>query len=86
MVIKVIKTLIDLAVPLVNVWSKVATMTTLSILDKFERKVSRLGAVRTGKRSTLFISSEDMDEIIKIVKLVEDADLLIDGATETVKY
>ena len=61
-------------------------MTTLSILDKFERKVSRLGAVRTGKRSTLFISSEDMDEIIKIVKLVEDADLLIDGATETVKY
>ena len=61
-------------------------MTTLSILDKFERKVSRQGAVRTGKRSTLFISSEDMDEIIKIVKLVEDADLLIDGATETVKY
>ena len=71
---------------MVNVWSKVATMTTLSILDKFERKVSRQGAVRTGKRSTLFISSEDMDEIIKIVKLVEDADLLIDGATETVKY
>ena len=71
---------------MVNVWSKVATMTTLSILDKFERKVSRQGAVRTGKRSTLFISSEDMDEIIKIVKLVEDADLLIDSATETVKY
>ena len=71
---------------MVNVWSKVATTTTLSILDKFERKISRQGAVRTGKRSTLFISSEDMDEIIKIVKLVEDADLLIDGATETVKY
>ena len=50
--------------------------------DKFERKINERGAVRTGKRLTLFISKKHMD-IIKIVKSLEDSGLLIDGDAET---
>ena len=51
--------------------------------DKFERKINERGAVRTGKRLTLFISKKHMDDIIKIVKSLEDSGLLIDGDAET---
>ena len=39
-----------------------------------------------GKEFTLCISNEDKDGIIKIVKLLGDPGLFIDGATETVKH
>ena len=81
------KALLDIPVPLAkNVFPKLATKTTLSILDKFERKVSGKGAVRAGKRFTLFISNENMYDISKIVESLENSSLLIDGATETVKH
>ena len=35
---------------------------------------------------TLFISNEDMDDIIKKVEPLEKSGLLIDGASETVKH
>ena len=35
---------------------------------------------------TLFFSNEDMNDIIKIVESLEKSHLLIDGATETVKF
>ena len=55
-------------------------------LNKFERKISEQGAVRAGKAFPLFVSNEDMDDIIKIVDSLEKSSLLIDGATtETVK-
>ena len=77
------KALLDLAVPLTkNVLPKLATKTTSSVLDKFERKISGQGAVRAGKVLTLFISNEDMDDIIYKNLL----GLLIDGATEIVKH
>ena len=44
------------------------------------------GAVRAGKRFTLFISNEDMNDIIKIIKSLEDSGVLLDGVTETVKH
>ena len=66
-----------------DILPKLATKATLFILDKFERKQ---GAVRAGKGFTLFISNEDMDDIIKIVESLENSGLLIDGATETVKH
>ena len=50
-----------------------------------ERKISGKGAVRAGKGFTLFISNEDMNDIIKIIKSLKDSGLLIDGVTETVK-
>ena len=43
-------------------------------------------AIRSRKGFFLFISNEDMDDIIKIVKLLEKSGLLTDGATETEKY
>ena len=44
------------------------------------------GAVRAEKGFTLFISNEDMNDVIKIIKLLEDLDVIIDGVTETVTH
>ena len=57
----------------------------LSAINKFDRKISGKGAVRAGKGFTLFISNEDMNDTIKIIKSLEDSGALIDGVTETVK-
>ena len=73
------KALLDLAVPLAKyVLSKLATNPTLPIIDNFERKISRKGAVRAGKGITLFISKKiwriyekDMNDIIKITESLE---------------
>ena len=48
-------------------------------------EISRKGAVRVGKGFTLFISNEDMNGIIKIIKSLVDSGVLIDGVTKTVK-
>ena len=56
-----------------------------NVIDKFERKISAKGAVRAGKGFTLFISNEDMGDIIKIITLLEGSNVLIDGITKTVK-
>ena len=42
--------------------------------------------MRTGKGFTLFISNDDMNDFIKIVKSLGDSGVLIDGPTETAKY
>ena len=72
------KVLLDLAVHLAeDVLPKLATEATSSVLDNFEKKISVRGAVRAGKGFTLFISNEDMHDIIKIVKSLEKSDLLM---------
>ena len=40
----------------------------------------------TGKGLSFFVSNEDMNDIIKIIKSLKDLDLLIDGITETLKH
>ena len=55
-------------------------------LKIFDRNISGKGAARAEKRSTLFISNEDLNDIIKITKSLEDSNDLIDGITETVKH
>ena len=45
--------------------------------------ISRKGA---GKRFTLFISNEDITNLIKFIKSLEDSSVFINGATETVKH
>ena len=50
------------------------------------QKISEKGAARAGKGFTLSILNEDMNDIIKIIKLLEDSGVLIDGVTETVKH
>ena len=42
--------------------------------------------MRAGKRFSLFISNEDTNDIIKVIQTVEDANVLIDGITETGKH
>ena len=51
-----------------------------------KRKISGKGAVWVGKGLILFISNEDMNDIIAIIKSVETSGVLIDGVTETVKH
>ena len=60
-----------------GVLSKLATKANSFVLVKFERKISG----QTGVRLTLFISNEDMGDIIKIVRSLENSNLLIDGKT-----
>ena len=45
---------------------KLAAKATLSVLDKFERKISGQGAIRAGKVFTFFISNEDIDDVSKL--------------------
>ena len=82
------KALTNVAIPLArdNLPGLVSNLTSNAI-NKFDRKISGKGAVRAGKGFTLFISNEDMNDIIKIIKsLLEDSDVLTDGVTETVKH
>ena len=39
----------------------------------------------TGNHTTLTISNDDMQDLLKIVKSLEDSGILLDGITETVK-
>ena len=80
-------TLTNIAIPLAkdNLPGLVSNLTSNAI-NKFERKVSGKGAVRAGKGFPLFISNEDMSDIIKILKLLEDSGVLNDGVAETVKH
>ena len=39
----------------------------------------------SGSHTTLIISNDDMQDLLKIVKSLEDSGLLLDGVTETVK-
>ena len=59
---------------------------TSNAINKFERKTGRKGAVRAGKEFTLFISNNDVDDIIKKIKSLEDLEVLIDWVTETVRH
>ena len=38
------------------------------------------------EKDLLYLIDEDMNDIIKIVKLLEDSDVLIDGVTDIVKH
>ena len=80
------KALTNIAIPLArdNLPGLVSNLISNAI-NKFERKISGKGAVRAGKGFTLFISNEDMNDIINIIKSLEDSVVLIDGVTETIK-
>ena len=52
----------------------------------FERIIRGKGAAKAGEGFNLFISNEDMNDIIKIIKSFEDSGVFIDGVTVTVKH
>ena len=81
------KVLTNVAIPLArdNLLGLVSNLTSNAI-NKFDRKISGEGAVRAGKGFTLFISNEVKNDIMKIIKSLEDLGVLIDGVTETVKH
>ena len=68
-----------------NLPRSVSNITSYAI-NKFERNISGKEALRTRKRLPLFISNEDMNDIIKIKNSQEDLGVLFDGVTETVKH
>ena len=80
------KTLTNVAIPLArNNLPRLVSNLTSSAINKFDRKISGKGAVRAGKGFTLLISHENMNDIIKIIKSLEDSGVLIDGVAETIK-
>ena len=58
-------------------------LTNIAIPLARENKWKR--TVRAGKGFPLYILNEDINDIIKIIKSLEDSGVLIDGITETVK-
>ena len=64
------KLISDLAIPLArdNLYGLVSSLAS-SAINKCERKISGKGAVRVKKGFPLFISSEDMNDIIEIIKV-----------------
>ena len=53
---------------LVKLVSNVASNGASNAINKLEIEISRKRAVRAGKGFTLFISKEDMDDIVRIVQ------------------
>ena len=49
-----------------------ASSSTINKFNKQKRSISRKGAVRAGKGFTLLISNEDLNDITRIVKSLED--------------
>ena len=73
------------AVPLAqNVLPQLADNATSSVIDKLEKKRRGQGAIRAGKRFTLFILNEDMDDILRIVESLENSGLLIDSVNKNI--
>ena len=72
----------NVAIPLArdNLLGLISNLTSNAV-NKFERKLSRTGAVRAGKGFTLIILNEDMNGIIKSLASPEDSGVLIDGVT-----
>ena len=78
------KALANIAIPLaIDNLPRLVTNLISSAINKFDRKISGKRTVRAGKRFTVFILNEDMNNIIKIVKRLEGSNVLIGGVTET---
>ena len=79
--------LTNIAIPLArdNLPGLVSNLTS-SAVNKFDRKISGKGTVRAGKVLTSFISDENLNDAIKIIKSLENSGVLIDGVTEAVKH
>ena len=81
------KSLRNVAIPLVgDNLSTLASSLTCNAQNKFEKKNKWKRSCASKNRIYIFLSNEDMNDIIKIIKLLEDSNVLIDGITETVKY
>ena len=81
------KVIIDLPIPFTRDYLPgLVSYIASNAIKRFERKISGKGAVRAGKRFTLFILNEDMNDITKNMKSLEDSGVLVDGVTKTIKH
>ena len=85
------KVVTDLTIPFAKsnfpgLVSNIASNAASNAINKFEKRISGKGAVRVGKGFTLLISNEDIDDIFKTIKSLEDSNVLINGVTEAVKH
>ena len=56
-----------------------------SAIDAVIQKKKVLGSGSTSKTTTLIISNEEMNDIMKIVQALENSGVLLKGVTETIK-
>ena len=68
--------------PLIKVWWRSGS----TIDGAIQWNMHGRGIVRAGKEMTLTISNEGMDNIIRVIKSLENLDGLIDGVSEIVKH
>ena len=81
------KLLTNIAIPLArDSFPGLVINVTSNAIDKFETKIGGKGTVRAGERFTLFISNKDMNDIVKVIKSLEDLGVLIDGLNRKVKH
>ena len=81
------KALTNVAIPLArdNLSGLVSSLNS-SAVNKFAKKISGKGAVRARKGFILFISNKYVNDVIKIIKSLEDSGVLIDGVTDSGKH
>ena len=65
---------------------QIASNAASNAINKVERRISGKRISMAGIGFTLFISNEDMDDIIRTINSLEDSRVLIDGMTEIVKH
>ena len=76
------------AVPLViKFLAALATMASASAIDSAsQREMCSAGVVKARNGIALAISNEDMNDIIRILKPLENSGVLIDGVNEALKH
>ena len=79
--------LMIVAVPSVeNIFALLATMSSASAIDvAIQRKMHRKAVLRTGKGIFLVTSNEELVDIFRIIKSLDNSNALIDGFSETIK-
>ena len=77
--------LLKSGLPLLKSVIKPLGMLVLTATASATDAVINKNIVRSGNHTTLIISNDDMKDLLKIVKLLEDGGILLDEITETVK-
>ena len=62
------------------------TAAASAVDDAVQRRMSGRGAIKGGKGITLAILNQDMDDINRIIKSLENLDVFIDGVSKTIKH
>ena len=80
--------LIKVAIPLAkNVLAPLGLTAAMSAIDgSIKKKMLGSGATKGAGTITLIISNNEMNDIIKIVKSLEDYGVLLKGVIETIKH